>query len=525
MNDVTLKSPEELQFAAQLKTFSSAADIRNSLENYSIDLSNKFRNLFGNNVSGRMTYMIWTLEQLIYFLTHEWINPNPIGQRGEEGDKQKPFDVCKALVDLGTGMLTFRWIANDARLKKIYPGYHFTTIDGGHRCRYLLRWIAGKLLIDGMRFNEFCETMEIDISKIFVPVQVAECDDYTATFLFRQLNKGTKVSPMNMIMADDVSSFLANIRSTVKKVEEYGNDVKEVFDYYPGDDGKNKSLHWSTEWNPSGKWFEYAAVVAMKAYHRSHIAAGYKDIESFVEEGTLLSKKDNEIVDQFWSDFMRIRLETGMKHNNSSFEFFQILFFGLLEEVGPFKIKYWSKFKDTYEFSRSILTGKATNLDRETTTFNKIVSFVKEWFRSNGKAFSNPEKQKHCYELIKKYSTLDCDELKDVDPNSNEFLTRFVEEFGIVMLDPKRSLQRDERYDVLVHQGFRCAIDGKPLTIDDSDWAHDDDYDGGGRTTRENGAVVRRCYNRKFGHCTIAEVISILVTRGELPQERLASVS
>jgi len=493
----------------------ASQSIRSALENKSINLNNKFRNLFGFMVSGSMTYMTWTLQDLIDFLVSQKINPDPIGQRGEEGDKNKPFDVCKALVDLGTGMLTFRWIGDDEQLKKRYPGFLFITIDGGHRCRYLLFWIKGELLIDGMNFNEFCETMAIDPSNIYVPVQIAECNDYTATFLFRQLNKGTKVSPMNMIMADDVSLFLEEIRKIVKIVPEYNRVepymVREVFEYFEGNDGKNKPLHWSTEWNPSGKWFEYAALVAMKSHHRLHCATGYGDIEEFVEEKITLSKASNDIVSQFWSDFMKVKIHTGMRHNNSSFEFFQLFFFGVLAEFGSFKIKDWSKFKESYEYTRSILTGKATDLDSKTTVYKGVQKFVKDFMRSNGKSFSDPEKQMHCYELIKKYSTLEGED--------------FLEEFGVVCLDSKRSLQRDERYDVLVHQGFRCAIDDQPLTIDDSDWAHDEDYSGGGRTTRENGAVVRRCYNRKFGHCTIAEVISILVTRGELPQERLASVS
>ena len=81
------------------------------------------------------------------------------------------------------------------------------------------------------------------------------------------------------------------------------------------------------------------------------------------------------------------------------------------------------------------------------------------------------------------------------------------------ILNPQeiRSADAQTRFDKLVEQNYRCAIDGEPLNFDDAVWGHDTAWRHGGQL--EDGAVIRNTHNRDMGTTTLEEYRMILRLR------------
>jgi hypothetical protein len=85
------------------------------------------------------------------------------------------------------------------------------------------------------------------------------------------------------------------------------------------------------------------------------------------------------------------------------------------------------------------------------------------------------------------------------------------EDYGVIFRDAKRSLTTAEREQKLAIQGYKCAIDGEKLALEDSVWGHDTAWAQGGQL--EDGAVIRKSHNRDMGTTTLDEYRSILEMR------------
>ena len=74
-----------------------------------------------------------------------------------------------------------------------------------------------------------------------------------------------------------------------------------------------------------------------------------------------------------------------------------------------------------------------------------------------------------------------------------------IQNGDLVLKDPRRLFPREWRERKLAEQGFKCAIDGKPLTMDEAHGAHIDPHCSGGETIYENLAMVRAEHNLRMG--------------------------
>ena len=118
---------------------------------------------------------------------------------------------------------------------------------------------------------------------------------------------------------------------------------------------------------------------------------------------------------------------------------------------------------------------------------------LKYFVRTNLKNFSNSVVQKHVAEFF----------FKEMGQNPVNY--------GITFLDKKRSLTTKEREEQLARQGYKCAITGHPLTLEDSVWGHDIAWADGGKTA--DGKVVHKDLNTAMGQLTIDEYKLILELR------------
>ena len=89
-------------------------------------------------------------------------------------------------------------------------------------------------------------------------------------------------------------------------------------------------------------------------------------------------------------------------------------------------------------------------------------------------------------------------------------LQRFGIEDIIETKDSNRSFTVQEKEAKLAEQNFVCAIDGKPLTWEDSHAAHITAHANGGHTVYSNLAMVRICYNKEMGSINLNDYKAML---------------
>lgn len=437
------------------------------------------------------TYQTFTALELIDLLIRGKINPDPIGQRPpvSQGTSKSESIVSSLLDGYGIGTITLRDIREDAEMQKIYPGTDYLVIDGGHRCRALAAFYQNKFPVNKQMFK----TMDVNLDDFIVNVDVRICTCEEAAELFRKINTVTLVNFIEMIMCNEVSEICKNVRSRTKAYKEYGNDPLPIFDTKIKNNGKVVSCHWQDGLiNPRRKWDEYVFIAFLKAIGGGNVSAGEKQIEPLAETGTI-TKAALSTVDRFFDDVMKIRNCRGKVYNNDIFSALQLVWFGFYEKNKAFKIGDYDAFTKSFMYAYSKLTGKSDrSLEKKTIEFNGDSYFVKEFVRKNMKNYANAAVQKKTFEL----------------------LYEIMGDTGIIFRDENRSVSSNTREEMLALQGFVCAIDGLPLSLEDSVLGHDTPWAKGGSTV--DGKVIRKTHNRDMGSVTIDEYREILRMRGEL---------
>lgn len=424
------------------------------------------------------------------------INPDPISQRPAISQtSNKSEGIVKCLINgYGIGMLTLRDIRNDQESQKIYPNVDYLVIDGGHRVRALKEFFSGRFsieLADGKRYI-YNAMPDLDFNNFFIPCAIYDCTSYEATEIFLNVNETTHVNFMEKIMCDDNSPICREVRSRTKYYPEYGNKPHQLFDYY-FDQKANKYLceHWKDDPNPRRKWDEYVFIAIIKAVGGGNVAAGRPAIEDFAKNGTV-TKTALEVVDRFLSDALKFKQYRCHTFNSNTFAAFQLFWFGLYDINKPFAIKEFELFKNAFMAAYTAYTGTAVSkYTDETILFDSTEpKNIKEFVRAGCKNYANSAEQKKCFELLYEEAKL-----------------HGIEK-AIVFRDEQRTKSKNEIEELLVSQGYLCAIDGEPLNLDEADLAHNVSWASGGRTS--DCAVIRRTHNNRMGQLTLDEYRQVL---------------
>lgn len=447
----------------------------------------------------KSTFEVWSVQKVIDLAIANKLHPNPIGQRPPVmgGHNKSIGIVICCLLGYGVGMITIRDIREDVEMQKIYPGYEYLVIDGGHRVRGLVSYFLGKFRIHGKFFNE----SNIDFNKIQIPVDIKVCTSQEAIAIFRNVNETTGVNPIEMIMCDDQSVICREVRLRTQYYKEYENTPLKIFDRTWNQKQEEVSTYFNTFPNPRREWDKYVFVAIHKTLGKGNVDAGESDSEDLIKqeyEGTnKVSKTVLKNVDRFFEDlwlFQKYRTNV-VKLNGDIFSAFQLVWFDLYERNQDFKITNMETFKNRFMEAYGRLTGKTD------TTYNTKMIIVengkhaesvniKEYFRKGMKNFSNGSMQRKCADLIREEMEGD---------------------IGVTFRDAKRSITTSERELMLAQQGYRCAIDGEPLKLEDSVWGHDTPWAKGGSLS--DGAVINKKHNTDMGSTTLDEYRMILKMR------------
>ena len=435
------------------------------------------------------------------------INPDPIGQRPpvQSGPSKAQGIIDSLLRGFSVGTITVRNIENDEKNQEIYPGVKWLVLDGGNRIRAMRDFQAGRFAVNGKNYRQLSEEEKAALEETELSFSVYTCNDVQATEIFRRLNTVTPVNQIEMIMANDVSKTARAIRERVKSYKEYGyNDIHPIFEIQTKKDGSIKPAHWNTDINPRRKWDEYVGIAFVKTLGKGNVEAGLQAIEELVEtDQPEISKETCKTVDNFLTDALETVKVMGStkKLNADVFAAFQAVWFELYERNKVFSIVDYATFAEQFFMAHTELTGLEKNkYDTEVrhfttgdrNTLKSKTEIVKKFARTAIKNFANPAEQ---HEVAKLY-------LNDMD----------IEDC-VMYRDERRTISKDQKFEMLAKQGFRCAIDGDPLSIDDAIFGHDTAWAHGGKI--DGGAIIRKVHNVEMGTTTLDEYRMILKMRKE----------
>lgn len=446
----------------------------------------------------KATFTVKTVHELIDLAIKGKLNPDPISQRpATSTGPKKSQEIVEAMRNhFGVGMITVRDISQDAKMQEVYPGVHYLVIDGGHRIRAFAEFYTNKFKVNGKFFNEMEDTSFLNTE---IPFEIVVCTSEEATKIFRTRNKTTSVNFIEMIMCDDESAICRDVRSRTKYYREYKNDVHPLFDAKRNTKGEWTPECFDGDINPRRKWDEYVFIAILKTIGAGNVDAGQREIEALVhgeyDGKNPVSKNVLKTVDRFFSDVDDFRYRRGKKLNGDIYAAFQLVWFALFEQNRDFVISDRYLFKDKFMEAYSKLTGTGNNLYNDRTINvgtedEPEYVFVKEFVRVNTKNFSNSVVQRQCAKIL---------------------LEEMGEDIGVTFREAKRSLSTSQREEMLAIQGYKCAIDGEPLTLEDSVWGHDTPWAQGGQLME--GAVIRKSHNRDMGCTTLDEYRLILNMR------------
>lgn len=425
------------------------------------------------------------------------LNPDPIGQRPptSQGHAKSEEIIKSLLLNIGIGMITLRDISEDEEMQKIYPGVRYLVIDGGHRIRALVKFYQNKFSVNKKKFKE----LNVDLNDFQIALDVTTCTSPEAIEKFRNLNQTTPVNAMEMLMCDDQSEICRVVRSLTRYYSEYKNEPHELFETAFDKHGVEKSKFFDMAPNHRRKWDEYVFLSVIKSQGDGNVGAGiptfYTAVEQEYNGNNIATKTVLKNVERFLDDALGFAYERKpYKLNTDIFAAFQVVWFALYEKNKNFKIDDYQKFYKAFLAAYSLLTGTAdTSYNSKTIKYKGETHLIKEFVRKNITNFSNEEDQREVAKII-------LAEFSD-DPA----------DYGVIFRDAKRSLTTTEREQKLAIQGFKCAIDGESLRLEDSVWGHDTAWAQGGELM--DGAVIRKTHNRDMGTTTLDEYRLILEMR------------
>jgi hypothetical protein len=456
----------------------------------------------------------WSLQHIIDLAIKEEINSDPIGQRPPVSTNfLKSTSILSSIVDgYGLGALILRDITEEAAkntefeeanylARQIYTKNRYLVIDGGHRIRALVAFYMGKLAVDGKSLMDMAN--DFDLNQIEVPVIIFTCDASQTSEVFRRINTTTPVNFMEMVMSDDVTPVLKDIRSLVKYYEEYDNVTHKIFSStFNEKSNKQISDCFRGDPNPRRKWDEWIAIAIIKTIGKGNVDAGQAEIEDLANNVQEVPKSKMQIVKRMLDDALAFKNARGSKYsegNSSDFAAFMLFWFELYSENNNFVINDFDKFKNAFMSAYSKLSDKKDERFRHIG--GDIHDVVTKWFRKNVTSFAQGKVQKICFDLL-------------LEEMNIELTAEGVANIGVTFRDKVRSKSQADREKFLAAQNYQCAIDGCELSLEDSVWAHDTPWSKGG--SLEDGAVVRNEHNTNMGSLNLQEFRLVLASRNEI---------
>jgi len=438
-----------------------------------------------------------------FVLAYSSYDVQPVGQRLStilklEGTKAKPSKAQGIIASIMTGMnigeITLRDLSHVPA-----ANYLLESIDGGHRKRSIKAFFENKFkdVITGKYFSELPE----DVRKQFLDYELTfviyeNLSSIDAGKIFRALNETTQVNHQEMLNSYGDIPVANAVREMTRTVVGIDNDCHELFEYTITKDGK-KSYKYVNFDNQRLRQDEMVARVFARYLDNGQI--GVADDKTLAEmyEGTYTATQIKKAIKQVTELFDHLRKvaiyrkqELGPGLSQDEFSLHTRLYMYMSERYGEFKVDdYHEFFKTIFAVSRPFFAKQANMVPEllESSPYDKN--------KTKGQNFKNALGEHRREVVIRETLSWLVDGIGNIGGIDLPSL--------ITITDKNRLFSREDREAKLAEQGFKCAVDGQPLTMKDAEGDHIIPHSKGGKTTYDNLVMIRKEYNREMSSMDI----------------------
>jgi hypothetical protein len=391
------------------------------------------------------------------------------------------------MMGMNIGEITLRDLSHESS-----SNFLLESIDGGHRKRVIKSFFENKFkdIITGKYFSELPE----DIRKQFLDYELTfviyeNLSSIDAGKIFRALNETTQVNHQEMLNSYGDIPIANAIREMSRTVFGIDNNCHELFEYALTKDG-SKSYKYLNFGNKRLLIDQLVARVFARCLDNGYLGtASDKNLENMYEttysdtELKKATKQVSEIFDHVRKIATYRKQELGPGISQDEFSLHTRLYMYMNERFGEFKINdYHEFFKTIFTITRPFFTKQANMVPEllEPSPFNKD--------KTKGQNFKNALGEHDREDIIRETLSWLVDGIGNVGGIDFQSL--------ITITDKNRLFSREDREAKLAEQGFKCAVDGQPLTMKDAEGDHIIPHSKGGKTAYDNLVMIRKEYNR-----------------------------
>lgn len=376
--------------------------------------------------------------------------------------------------------------------------FAYESIDGGHRKRYIYMYYNDKFRWKGMYFSD----LPSELKKKFLYTKLtfaiySNLSVYDIGYIFRSLNESTDVNHQEMLNSYGDIPIANSIRNTVRPVYGVNNKIHSFFEYSQRD-GKEKSF---VNLSFRNKRLLHDKIVS-RFYYRYYDGGGIgvadeesvqEMYEANLDEGEVkrISNKVKKLLNFLEDISVAMKRVNSKSMGQAELSLYSRIWLYMEDEYGVFKIN------DVEEFYKEINAAYAPYTlayDKQPEELRQVSPWSKE--ETRGQAFKN---------------VLGLHKDGDTIFTCLMWLLKEVDMASLVTLkDRRRIFPRKWREAKLAEQGYKCAIDGSPLTMSDAHGGHIIAHSRSGKTEYDNLSMISAYHNKRMGNMSIDQYKKLL---------------
>lgn len=428
---------------------------------------------------------LWTVRD--FLMKSSTIDCNPVGQR--PGVSPNPIGGAKASKQqsIVNTMLKGGDIG-EIKLVKETGDYELESVDGGNRKRTILSFLRNEFPLhkSSVLGEVYAREMPSEVLQEFMdyPMRFVIYNKLTTRQkgeLFRDTNNTTPVNQQETLNSYGDIPIANLIRETARAVIGVGNAPHQLFFSYITQGGNEVYPNVATNNNRLRLDEIVARIVYMIYAGEKPVVAPFEKLQSMYDDESLNQKAVDTIEKKLKSvlDFMQNCAEERKSQVQRGLTGGQIvmlyrLYFSLKSEFKGFKIGDYSKFWTQFNTAFNVFNAK-NPLRKDIVEDNRLIH---EAFNQH----LGEHKTQYKFDNTVKWM------LEEMD----------LDEATVITLDSKRSFPREMIELKLAEQGFKCWVDGKPLTMKDAQGGHIVPHSKGGQSVYENLVVISAEHNRRM---------------------------
>ena len=426
------------------------------------------------------------------------IDCNPVGQRLDTSESRKNGAgstksqgiIRSILSGVQIGVITLH------KLSDSDTGFKYESIDGGHRKRDIKSFHENEFYVDDRFYRDISDEEKKRFLETEIQLVIYEdLEKWQIGYIFRCINQSTPVNHQEELNSYGDIPIANAVRETVRMMS-HGNKVHPLFEYVIRNDKKNFiNLQFDN------KRFRIEELIA-RLYYRYYDGGGIgeaddKALETLYkadpsqEEVNKLSRDVNQCL-TFLEKIARVRKQYNtLGLNQQEFSLYTRIWLYMEKEFDSFKIN------DIEQFYLTIAETSAE--------FFKPYDQQEDFLQELSPFDSSKSRGKHFRDVLGEHRGRE---------RMNAVMMWFLERIDfnkiVTLKDPRRIFPRDWRERKLAEQGFKCAVDGQPLTMENAQGGHIISHTDGGRTTYDNLAMISTEHNRKMGSMSLEQYKELL---------------